>query len=587
MRRAAARAVAVGLGVSLFGFVMGAARADDKKKAGLFDFQSWKTPVGQERESARTLAPVEVDRTPLGRFEGAPRALRVRVYADGDYRGGVLHWQEKVRTLFERVNEVVAPLFDVRFEIESLREWDRSHAGMELDPVLRELLALDDARGVDLVIGLVTPFRGVATSAHQIGYAPLSSRCFVMRAMDDAEEGVTLERLFGMLPPAERDQLYGDRKAHKELVIFLHEWAHTLGALHTEDEGLIMNPAYDPHQAAFTDFEKRLIGVVLDKRLTDRTRPYPENAELVGLLETAPPEEGFAKERATLVQSLRARGTGERAASVPASADGAHAPATPASSPVGAGPPKALTPSLAEALARLRANDLAGATPLVLAVAKAASAKSASETSDPKTLVQIAEACGAVGALTAGDGALARAGKNAPHALEVAAELDAERSRVALPRERAKAGVAPDDEPRYVAAFWIAIHAVEARNQGAAAHRLAELKAAFPDSLGPEVVACELELEAKHAGAAQKHCEVAVAAFDGAVRAHVALGRIAARAHHDAEAEKHFRRALMFDPTGDDAWRGLERLYRDTGSSTRRDQLAREYLTLFSRPLPE
>jgi hypothetical protein len=555
-------------------------RADDKKKPGLFDFETWKTPVAQDRERARTLAPVELDRTPLGRVEGEPRVLRVRVYADKDYRGLVLRWQDKTQRLLDRVNHVVGPLFGVRFEVESLRDWDRSHTGLGLDPVLSELMALDDAHDVDLVIGLVTPFRGVTTLVHQIAFARYSSRAFVMRAMDDEQEGQELTRAFGLLPPAERDQLYSDRKAHKELVIFLHEWAHTLGALHAEDETLIMNPSTDPRQAAFTEFEKRLIGVVLDRRLGDRTRPFPETADLLRLLDTAPPEEGFAKERATLVQELRARGAG--AAPRPSSAAVSTAP-VPTSAPGPSGAPSAAASRIADAVARLEANDVVGATPLVLEAARLAGAGPA----DARTLVQIAQAGGAVGALTAAEGALALAGKNAPRARELMGDLDIARCRDALPRDAAKAGVAPDDEPRYVAAYWLALHAVESLNRAAAERRLAELAAAFPASVGRQVVACELELESKRAAAAQKHCEAAVATFDGTVRAHLDLGRIAARGRHEAEAEKQFRRAVMFDPADDDGWRELGHLFRQTGSSTEHEQLAREHETLFGKPLPE
>jgi hypothetical protein len=573
------RRVGHALGVVVFFGAALVAHADDAKKksgAGLFDFQKWKTPVAEERDRARTLAPVELDLTPFARPEGAPRALRVRFYADTDYRAGVLQWQTKTSQLVARVNRVTLALFNVQFEIESVREWNRSHSGVPFASLLTELEALDDARDVDLVIGLATPFRGLATSVHQLAFADLSSRHFVMRAMDDEQEGRELARVFGMLSPTEREQLYDDRKAHKELVVFLHEWAHTLGALHVEDEGLIMNPACDPQQAAFTDFEKRLMGIVLDKRLGDRTQPFPETPDLIRLVEAAPPEEGVRKERADFLQNLRARGAGVRRA------PGAAAPAGEPGGLHAHGGPSAVTAPLEQAMTRLRANDVAGATPFVLEAARLA------DTTPPNapTLVRLAEAGGAVGALTAAEAALARAGKQAPGGRELVTELDAERCRVALPRERAKAGVAPEDEPRYVAAFWLAIHAVESRNLAAAGRRLAELTEAFPQSVGREVVACELELEAKHAAVARTHCEAAITAFDGAVRAHLALGRLESRAHHDAEAEVQFRRAMMFDPAADDAWRELGRMYLKSGSSLQRDQLTRQHEALFSTPLP-
>jgi hypothetical protein len=97
-----------------------------------------------------------------------------------------------LRAQIKRINAVVEPVFAVHFEIESVRDWDRSHAGAPLDPILTEIEALDPAREVDCVIGLVTPMRGVATSVHQVGSARLLSRHLVMRAMDDEQESRSL-----------------------------------------------------------------------------------------------------------------------------------------------------------------------------------------------------------------------------------------------------------------------------------------------------------------------------------------------------------------------------------------------------------
>ena len=127
------------------------ARAD-KKKAGLFDIDWWKPPVRHEHNAAQTLAPKGLNLAPGGAAQGEARAIRLRVYADRDYRGVVIRWQSKVRTQIQRINTVVGPVFNVRFEIESLRDWDRSHAGVPLgDALLDELIALDAAREVDLV----------------------------------------------------------------------------------------------------------------------------------------------------------------------------------------------------------------------------------------------------------------------------------------------------------------------------------------------------------------------------------------------------------------------------------------------------
>lgn len=545
----------------------------EKKKPGLFDFQTWKAPVTREREAAQDLAPGRLDVTPFGEARAQPLTVRLRVYVDRDYRTSVMHWQAKVRGQIDRVNQIVVPLFSVRFQIESLKDWDRAHTGVPLERVLDELRALDEARDVDCVLGLVTPFHGVTTNIHLIGIAPLSSRHFVLRAMDDAEEGKALDREFAMLPPAERDTLYHDRKAHKEVVLFLHEWAHTLGALHVEEATAIMNPIYDPKQAAFTDFEKQLLGSVVERRVGDRGRPFPENDELRRMLETAPHEEGSSAERAALRQSLAQRGDGAAG----------RAKDAPGGGKLGGPPATATTLApLEQAMEKLRANDVAGATPLVLAAARQAGGKGVT----PETQVRIAQAAASVGAFTEAEAALARAGAGAPHVSEVAGDLAAARAHVALPRESGKLGITPDDEPRYVAAYWLAIRAVESRNRAAAERRLAELAQAFPDSAGRDVAACELALWAKRLADAEKSCQSALAKDPDALRAHLALGRLAAQARRYPDAEKRFKRALATDPADPAAWSELGHLYRTMRAFSQHDRLAREYEALYAKPLP-
>jgi tetratricopeptide (TPR) repeat protein len=301
--------------------------AEKKKQPGLFDFETWKTPAARQRDAAQHIAPGTFDLAPAVPPARPMRTMRLRIYADRDYQGMVVHWQAKAKAQIERVNRVLQAVLRARFEIESMRSWDRSHVGQPFDTMLDEIDKLDPARDVDWVMGLVTPFRGLATSIEQIGGARLLSRHFVLRGMDSAEEGVALERELDLLSPEERQRLYADRKTHKEIVIFLHEWAHTMGALHHEDRAVIMNPIYDPRQSSFSDFEKRLLALVLDRRLDKRDDPYPESEALAELLKEAAggaggrpaaadpafKDEGSDKERAALLGLAAARAAGSTA----------------------------------------------------------------------------------------------------------------------------------------------------------------------------------------------------------------------------------------------------------------------------------
>src|SRR5262249_32011250 len=134
----------------------GDAHADKKKEPGFFDLKSW-IPGSHEREAVRQLTPDGVNLTPAVAPTGESRALQLRIHADRDDRGTVIRWQAKARAQIQRINAVVGSVFNVRFEIESLRDWDRSHVGVPLGhPMIEELQKLDDAHEVDLVVGLVT-----------------------------------------------------------------------------------------------------------------------------------------------------------------------------------------------------------------------------------------------------------------------------------------------------------------------------------------------------------------------------------------------------------------------------------------------
>src|SRR5262245_6796573 len=96
------------------------ARAEEKKKKpGLFEFERWKSPAQRQKDASKQLLPGQLDLTPAGP-PGEPRVVRLRVYADRDYRQAVMRWQGKVRGQIDRVNRVVQPVLGVRFEIEGL-----------------------------------------------------------------------------------------------------------------------------------------------------------------------------------------------------------------------------------------------------------------------------------------------------------------------------------------------------------------------------------------------------------------------------------------------------------------------------------
>ena len=178
----------------------GSAQAQKKKKPGCSTFSGGSRPSSTSATRRKQLAPQGLNLTPGVAPAAEARAIRLRIYADRDYRGTVIRWQSKARAQVQRINTVVGAVFNVRFEVESLRDWDRSHVGVPLgQPFVEELEALDDGKQVDLVVALVTPLHGVAASVHSIGYANYLSRHFVLRGMDDEQEFRAFEQEFKLI----------------------------------------------------------------------------------------------------------------------------------------------------------------------------------------------------------------------------------------------------------------------------------------------------------------------------------------------------------------------------------------------------
>jgi tetratricopeptide (TPR) repeat protein len=127
----------------------------------------------------------------------------------------------------------------------------------------------------------------------------------VMRALHDLAEYDELRREFDTLTDREREALLASRKVHKEQVIFLHEWAHTLGLIHNRRPSAVMSPSYANDQVGFDDTEARLVEIALRHRKSDGAR-WREGAatELRPLVEKSPDPDWDPRDRQELLAML-------------------------------------------------------------------------------------------------------------------------------------------------------------------------------------------------------------------------------------------------------------------------------------------
>lgn len=229
----------------------------------------FQTPYQAQHSYAQTLKPAAV--APSAAHPGALRTFRVRAYADGDYQAQTPRWSQHLHEQLDRASAVLEAQFGVRLELESARSWTRAGSSARLQGVLEQLVALDTGDGVDWVIGFVAALDVFSAAQDQLGMAGLFGRHLVLRGMFSAAELDALNASLNLLSAKDREQLARDRRLHKETAILLHEWAHTLGAIHDRTQTL-MAPVYDKDEAAFSDCSARIVGLGLEFRSAPASR---------------------------------------------------------------------------------------------------------------------------------------------------------------------------------------------------------------------------------------------------------------------------------------------------------------------------
>lgn len=500
--------------------------------------------------AARRLLPGAVRLRPPGDVPpvagGAP--IRVRVWATRDYRVQTLHWQERIRVLVSKVSRMTSAWPGVEFEIVEQRPWDVDSANRPLDAVLRDLMVLDAGEDVDLVIGLASALQIVPESLESLGYASSPGRHLVMRSLYSVGEYTQARQVFDQLDPAERDQLLSARRAHKEVVIFLHEWAHTLGALHAWRPSLLMNPTYDQGQSGFDDGNARLIEASLRAR---QRGPAAQRAALHSALSQARDPAWDAREREQMLALLA------QASPPPAPPDGALQRCLSArGQPAGAARSALIAAACAEAAARSARSPWpallmaevhldAGGAPHALAALDAAEAALAAQP-DAEAFAALARLRKKGRSPSLALAAARRAGD------EIAAEIEAWhgtiRRRFAIPQDAAGRGLPPRRERDYILAIETAEAAINDGRLRLAARLVEQIGEDFPGLPAAPLLRCELRLREGKLAAADAACAAALALQEDAASAHLLAALVAARLNRCAGVAAHGDRALALDP---------------------------------------
>ena len=217
-------------------------------------------------------------------WSGPVETVKVRVYADEQFRAQNVHWQETFDGELANATEVLGAEYGIKL-VPEYHEWARNAPGESLEDALRELEQLDDGRGAMTVIGLTSSLSLVSATFEQLGLANLGGHHLVVRGYADVFERQMFDRAFKELTADEREAMYFARRKHKTSAVLLHELGHTYGAPHADTSDTIMSAMYSDRSSAFDGKSHDIILATLAERLH---RAAPEAAKATTASSSAP-----------------------------------------------------------------------------------------------------------------------------------------------------------------------------------------------------------------------------------------------------------------------------------------------------------
>ena len=257
-------------------------------------FGSGKTAKEAQHDQAAKLTPPTL--TTDREWSGDVATVKVRVYADEQFRAQNVHWQETFDGELAYANQVLGSEYGIKL-VPEYREWPRHAPGESLDDALLELRQLDPGRDVMTVIGLTSSLSLVSATFEQLGVAQLGGHHLVVRGYADVYERQQFDRAFKELTADEREAMYFARRKHKTAALLLHELGHTYGAEHTDMSDSIMSPIYSDQSSSFDPKSRDVIRATLAERL------HREAPQTTTVAKTAPVT------HATVVIVVDAKGT--------------------------------------------------------------------------------------------------------------------------------------------------------------------------------------------------------------------------------------------------------------------------------------
>jgi tetratricopeptide (TPR) repeat protein len=558
--------------------------------------------------------------------EGEPRTAKVRIYADAGIRA-LPHWKEDITDQLDYASQLLQPMVGVKLAVESVHDWTRTN-----DPhdALRELVQADKADDVTWVIGYVTPPDTASIAMTELGDAQPLGHHVVVRGWAEKPE---VDRLAGKLPDlsdAERGEVIGAHRRHKQTVVLLHMLAATLGAIGEADPTWIQHVSYSPKQNTFSNRTREILQLAVDarlsgdsdltlaKKLSDAIEksewggwiPAEHDQVLVALhnvIDVSRAGKTFADVPAAAydefkrISELAKRGQTSDAMveldnlltaypgnatmhelkceimlGKPGITDKGTRAVCNRVAELAPGDP---TVHMAIGEALIRAGDLAGArSELMQAEAKIANLPAGA----PEAWRRLIGIYNGLGALTWTEDAIAKAKLEQDPAAAHAAQT---RARFGIPR--GAKFVAPDKEATLVTAIRGVLDLIYASKFNEAERALAAADKQWPSAPGLIAARCDLAFRMGQIDAAHAACARALAADARDSWALYLLGVLLLReASTTNTGITRLKQAIEVDPDLGQAWRTLAQAYVRSNDKAALDELGKAYLAKFGQPLP-
>jgi hypothetical protein len=545
--------------------------------------------------------------TPELRPDGPVHAVRVgrkvtiRAYVDEHYQREQSTWSGEIARTVEAASQLLEEQLGVAIAIESIKPWPRNESKDDIQSTLEALVALDPGEGVHFVVGFTGNLPVFTDLVHELGFANICAKHFVLRGMNNVVEYDALTQILDKLSVDEQERVYRRRVLHKASSVFLHELGHALGAIHSSADDDVMYFEYSPRIRGLSRDSAGLIEVGLahhtdgrpDEWLAARRKYLESNEhgrwdpdERKRALNTSLEHEAVVKRAAgdkalqekldravALIENKNYQGAKEaladmgaddhpdpRVASVRCLIGAYHEPLI-AESRVWCDraieraahvvPPRLWRASLLE-----KNEAHADALKDVIEVQRVLeTAKDTAATSWPF----VAEAYERLAALTFAE----RAAERCPVDQRCAAVIERVRSirrENSLPVE----GLTPEREGDYLRLRWKAGELLRDKTFAEAARIAETLKTEFPAAPGHAEVTCRLLYGKKQLDKAWTFCSQAERKYRGAAEFPYVLGLVEVARGYWAFAVAPLKRALAIDPAHLGARSLLEQAYRQT-----------------------